>query len=86
MRGHPQTTDCPPGTRGWWRAAVVGFAAGVVCAGGVAALAAGIPAAKPDSAQARVESFEARELPREWRWTRKAITFDDMFPQLRRAH
>ena len=29
------------------------------------------------------ESLQLAELPREWRWERKAVTFDDMYRQKR---
>jgi len=34
-------------------------------------------------APAAAESLQPAELPREWRWERKAVTFDGMFRQKR---
>jgi hypothetical protein len=63
--------------RGWLLATAVASAA-------VAAFAAAIVLGGPDASDAAevradVPQFPKRELPKEWRWELKAITFDHMF-------
>ena len=93
MQSELQTIECPQGScqrasqgrRIVWQAVTAGFAAGILCASAVAAVAAGLPrvaAALPPN-EITLAGPETRELPPEWRWQRKAITFDHMFPVLR---
>jgi hypothetical protein len=62
---------------GWLLATGIAAAAGAIFA---AAIVLGGPAAS-DAAEVRpdVPQFPKRELPKEWRWERKAISFDHMF-------
>jgi hypothetical protein len=85
--------DCPPGlcerqargSRPLWRERRAGFLAGLLCAAVVGAAAALLPAerlahaALSAAVAAEAPARPRAELPREWRWERKAITFDHMF-------
>lgn len=77
--------------RSWLRPLVLGVALGALLATAVSAVAgdpaldltrlAPEPAAAEPAAAGPV--WPERELPREWRWERKPITFDHMFRQAR---
>jgi len=62
-------------TRFWSAVAVAVSLVGSALAG--ASLAMALDTRDPSPAVS--PEWEARELPREWSWTRKPITFDDMF-------
>ena len=71
--------ESPRQRRTWPAPLALGVLIGVMLALAVTALsplALGAPAARP-ALEAR--AWPERELPREWRWERKAMTFDHMF-------
>jgi hypothetical protein len=64
-------------TRIWPTVAIVASLTGSALAGASLAMALDTREPTPPASPA----WEARELPREWKWTRETITFDQMFMQ-----
>lgn len=78
----PETTTRER-ARGWLLASSIAALALAIFA---AAVVLGRPSPS-DAAEMKPEvpEYVAPELPREWRWERKAITFDHMFRQIGRS-
>ncbi len=69
-----------------WRPLTIGLLAGALLGTGLTLLAGGAPragAAPEARPAAAAREWPDRPLPREWRWERKAITFDHMFRERR---
>ncbi len=59
-----------------------GIALLVVAIFAAAILVGGAAASEAREVRSALPAFQREELPKEWRWERKAITFDHMFRQL----